>query len=149
MFNFWVGRFVKENQTSYIDRQYIVHRTQDISRQVLVDTAMRILEGLEYRLLHRLSKFDRSVYVNLKPISDIFGFYVAWFLIQKLMELVGGKFEFRLQLSCYNCISKNCKKIGRPLQTFPYTFGRLDYINHNSRKSELQISKKRSVGTQG
>jgi hypothetical protein len=27
---------------------------------------------LEYRLYHRLSKFDRSVFLNLKPISYLF-----------------------------------------------------------------------------
>ena len=28
---------------------------------------------MEYRLYHHLSKFDRSVFVNLKPISHFFG----------------------------------------------------------------------------
>ena len=28
MSDFWVGRYVKENRTQYIDRQYIVYRTQ-------------------------------------------------------------------------------------------------------------------------
>ena len=37
---------------------------------------MRILE-MEYRLHHRLSKFDRSVFVNLEPISYISGVYMA------------------------------------------------------------------------
>ena len=36
-------------------------------------TAKRILE----RLHHRLSKFDRSVFLNLKPISYFFGVYMA------------------------------------------------------------------------
>jgi hypothetical protein len=33
------------------------------------------------RLHHRLSKFDRSVFVNLKAISYFFGIFMAWFLI--------------------------------------------------------------------
>ena len=37
---------------------------------------------------HRLSKFDRSVAINLNPISYFFGVYSAWFLIKKLLMLV-------------------------------------------------------------
>ena len=40
-------------------------------------TAKRIIENLKYRLHHRLSKFDRSVFLNLKPI---YGVCMAWFL---------------------------------------------------------------------
>ena len=45
----------------------------------MASTAMRILE----KLYHRLSKIDRSVSVNLKPISYIFGIYMACFLYKK------------------------------------------------------------------
>ena len=38
-------------------------------------------KDLEYRLHHRLSKFDRSVFLNLKPISYFLGIYMAWFVI--------------------------------------------------------------------
>ena len=45
-------------------------------------------KDLEYRLHHRLSKFDRSVFLNLKLISYFSGVYMAWVFIQKLLELV-------------------------------------------------------------
>ena len=35
-------------------------------------------EDLEYRLHHRLSKFDRSVFLILKPIPYFFGVYMVW-----------------------------------------------------------------------
>ena len=41
---------------------------------------------------HHLAKFDRSVVVNLKPISYYFGVYITWFLIHKLLELVKSSF---------------------------------------------------------
>ena len=47
----------------------------------LSSTAKRILERLEYRLHHRLLKFDRSVFLIFKPISYFFGVYMAWFFI--------------------------------------------------------------------
>ena len=40
----------------------------------VVDTAKRILERLGIQIHHRLSKFDRSVFVNLKANSNLFGF---------------------------------------------------------------------------
>ena len=42
---------------------------------LILFTAMKILErlGLQTLSLHCLSKFDRSVFVNLKPISYLFG----------------------------------------------------------------------------
>ena len=39
---------------------------------------MKILERLG---IHRLSKYDRSVLVNSKPISYVFGVYMTWFLM--------------------------------------------------------------------
>ena len=45
-------------------------------------------KDLEYRLHHRLSKFDRSVFLILKPISYFFGMCMAWFFIQKLLEFI-------------------------------------------------------------
>ena len=36
-------------------------------------------KDLIYRLHHRLSKFDRSVFLILKPIYYFFGIYMAWF----------------------------------------------------------------------
>ena len=45
-------------------------------------TAKRILQ----RLYHRLSKFDRSVFLILKPISYFFGVYMAWFFY---LETIG------------------------------------------------------------
>ena len=36
---------------------------------------------LEFRLHYHLSKFDWSVFLNLKPISYFFGIYTAWFFI--------------------------------------------------------------------
>ena len=47
-----------------------------ISNFEYLGTAKRILE----RLHHRLSKFDKSVFLNLKPISYFFGIYMACFL---------------------------------------------------------------------
>ena len=57
-------------------------------------------------LHHCLSKFDWSVFLNLKPISIFFAIYVAWSFIIKAWSDVsrdlrkshfnfGGKFEFR------------------------------------------------------
>ena len=43
-----------------------------------VPTAMIKLKQLRSRLLLRLSKFDRSVVVNLKQISYSFGIYMAF-----------------------------------------------------------------------
>ena len=40
-------------------------------------------KDLECRLHHRLSKFDRSVFLILKPISYSFDVYVAWFFLSK------------------------------------------------------------------
>ena len=72
-----------------------------------------------FQLLHRLSKFEVPVVVNLKHIFELFGLYTTCFLIQKLQELIrsssdgqfcrksqnkkGGKFELRSQLCYYNC----------------------------------------------
>ena len=39
------------------------------------------LKDLEYILHHRLSKFDRSVFLILKPIFYFFGVDVTWFFI--------------------------------------------------------------------
>ena len=38
-------------------------------------------KDLEYRLHHHLLKFERSVFVILKPISYFFAVYMAWFFI--------------------------------------------------------------------
>ena len=41
----------------------------------------KVLKDVEYRLHHRLSKFDWCEFLNLKPISfSFFGIYMAWFL---------------------------------------------------------------------
>ena len=37
-------------------------------------------KNVEFRLHHRLSKFDWSVFLNLKPISYFFVIFMAWFL---------------------------------------------------------------------
>ena len=50
-----------------------------------MSTAKRILERLGNRLHHRLSKFDRSGFLNLKPISAFFAFIWLGFSIQKLL----------------------------------------------------------------
>ena len=49
---------------------------------ISLNTAKKILE----RLHHRLSKFDRSVFLNLKPIFYFFGIYMAWFFY---LETIG------------------------------------------------------------
>ena len=46
-----------------------------------VCTAKIKLKELHSRLLLRLSKFDRSVVVNLKPISHFFGVDIICFLL--------------------------------------------------------------------
>ena len=47
----------------------------------------------EHLIIHRLSKFDKSVVVNLKPILYLFGVYTTWFFIQKLLELLKTSFD--------------------------------------------------------
>ena len=44
-------------------------------------TAKRIVERLGIQTSHRLSKFDRSVFLILKAISYFFGDDMAWFFI--------------------------------------------------------------------
>ena len=41
------------------------------------------MKDLEFKLHHRLPKFDWSVFLNLKPISCFLGFYMAWFFYLK------------------------------------------------------------------
>ena len=48
-----------------------------------MDTAKKILER-QYRLHHPLSKFDGTVFLNSKPISYFFGFYMAWFYLETM-----------------------------------------------------------------
>jgi hypothetical protein len=42
---------------------------------------------LEYRLHHCLSKFDWSVFLNLKPNCYFFGVYMAWFFYLETIEV--------------------------------------------------------------
>ena len=52
-------------------------------------TAKRILERLEYRLHHHLSKFDRSVFLILKPIFYFLVFiWLGFFLSRNYWSLV-------------------------------------------------------------
>ena len=68
-----------------VPRMHSLRRKLKFARLLVkLATAKRILE----RLHHRLSKFDRSVFLILKPISYFFGFHMAWFFIYKLLEFV-------------------------------------------------------------
>ena len=50
----------------------------------IMHAARRILERLGIqRLHHRLSKFDRSAFLNLKPIYYFFGVYMACFFLSR------------------------------------------------------------------
>ena len=58
------------------------------SAQIYISQVLHLKEyykDLEYRLHHCLSKFDRSVFLNLKP-NCFFGVYMAWFLY---LETIG------------------------------------------------------------
>ena len=48
-----------------------------------------------------LSKFDRSIFVNLKTISYLFCLYTTWFLIWKLLELAITMFIICSEISGY------------------------------------------------
>ena len=65
-------------------------------------------KDLEYKLHHRLSKFYRSAFLNLKPIYYFFGIYMAWFLLSRnyWRQLDHDLIEFRSQLSYYSCTEK-------------------------------------------
>ena len=59
-------------------------------------------KDVEFRLHHCLSKFDWSVFLNLKPFFFIC-VYMAWYL-RKIHFNFCGKFELNSLFSCYNCI---------------------------------------------
>ena len=49
-----------------------------------IGTAKKILKDLEFRLHHRLSKFDRSVFLIVKPISYFWRLYGLVFYLETI-----------------------------------------------------------------
>ena len=88
-------------------RNWICSKYRKSHHNAVFNTAMRILKRLGIQTSHRLSKFNKSVFVNLKPFFYFFGLYMPWFLIQRISGLSNNNFPWlkKLQNSGIPCTS--------------------------------------------
>ena len=76
--NVWFHCSVRFEDTYYNLECYLYWNN---FRRSILYKVKRIVKGLGYRLHPHLSKFDRSVFLVLMPISNFFGVYMAWVFI--------------------------------------------------------------------
>ena len=74
-------------QTSLTKAMKALSLTDDVRITTWFLQLREYQKDLEYRLHHRVSKFDRSVYLISKPISYFWGIYMACFFYLETIEV--------------------------------------------------------------